>query len=151
MSENIMQWLKNAIGEPMQNPQKRTVLIVDDDPMIRQVLRLMLREAGFTLVGEAADGDEGLAACVRYKPDVVCLDINMPGSDGLSTLQKIKTDMPGTIVIMVTGDASAAVVRDAIAKGAAGYIVKPFNAAKVIGSIEAVLDAARRDASAPGG
>lgn len=123
----------------MQNPTKHTVLIVDDDPMIRQVLRLMLREFGYAVVGEAADGDEGLAACKRYKPEVVCLDINMPGSDGLSTLQAIKTEQPNTIVIMVTGDASATAVRESVAKGAAGYIVKPFNAAKVIDSIAATI------------
>jgi two-component system, chemotaxis family, chemotaxis protein CheY len=140
---------KTQPEKDMQRPLKRTVLIVDDDSMIRQVLRLMLREAGFILVGEAADGDEGLAACVRYKPDVVCLDINMPGTDGLSTLQKIKTERPGTIVIMVTGDASATAVKEAIAKGAAGYIVKPFNAAKVIGSIESLVEAAHRTAASP--
>jgi two-component system chemotaxis response regulator CheY len=68
----------------------------------------------------------------------------MPGTDGLTTLQNIKSELPRTIVIMVTGDASATVVRDAIAKGAAGYIVKPFNAAKVIDSIEATIKAAQR-------
>jgi two-component system, chemotaxis family, chemotaxis protein CheY len=128
----------------MQSPLNPSVLIVDDDPMIRQVLRLMLREAKFTVLADAADGDEGLAACMRFKPDVVCLDINMPGTDGLTTLQNIKSELPRTIVIMVTGDASATVVRDAIAKGAAGYIVKPFNAAKVIDSIEATIKAAQR-------
>lgn len=126
---------------PMQSPSNRTVLIVDDDSMIRQVLRLILREAQFTVVGDAADGNEGLAACKRYKPDVVCLDINMPGTDGLSTLQRIKIELPETIVIMVTGDASATTVREAITKGAAGYIVKPFNAAKVVDAIEATVKA----------
>lgn len=125
----------------MQSPSNRTVLIVDDDSMIRQVLRLILREAQFTVVGDAADGNEGLAACKRYKPDVVCLDINMPGTDGLSTLQRIKIELPETIVIMVTGDASATTVREAITKGAAGYIVKPFNAAKVVDAIEATVKA----------
>lgn len=76
---------------PMQSPSNRIVLTVDDDSMVRQVLRLIFREAPFTVVGDAADGDEGLAACKRYKPDVVCLDINMPGTGGLSTLQRIKT------------------------------------------------------------
>jgi len=128
---------------PMQSPSNRTVLIVDDDSMIRQVLRLILREAQFTVVGDAADGNEGLAACKRYKPDVVCLDINMPGTDGLSTLQRIKIELPETIVIMVTGDASATTVREAITKGAAGYIVKPFNAAKVVDAIEAAVKAVK--------
>lgn len=123
----------------MQDALKRSVLIVDDDPMIRQVLRLMLREFGYTVVGEADNGDEGLAACNRYKPDIVCLDINMPGTDGLTTLQMIREQQPGTIVIMVTGDASATVVKESIAKGAAGYILKPFNAAKVVDSIEAII------------
>ena len=132
----------------MQTPLKRTVLIVDDDPVIRQVLRLMLRESGFTVVGEAADGDEGLAACRHYKPEVVCLDINMPGTGGLATLQQIKSERPETIVIMVTGDASASAVKESIAKGAAGYIVKPFNAAKVIGSIEATISKAVQRANA---
>lgn len=109
--------------------------------MIRQVLRLILREAQFTVVGDAAEGDEGLAACKRYKPDVVCLDINMPGTDGLSTLQRIKIELPETIIIMLTGDASATSVREVIAKGAAGYIVKPFNAAKVVDTIESTVRA----------
>jgi two-component system chemotaxis response regulator CheY len=123
----------------MQDAVKRSVLIVDDDAMIRQVLRLMLREFGYRVVGEADNGDEGLAACNRYKPDIVCLDINMPGTDGLTTLKMIREQQPGTIVIMVTGDASATVVKESIANGAAGYILKPFNAAKVVDSIEAMV------------
>jgi two-component system chemotaxis response regulator CheY len=133
----------------MENPKKHTVLIVDDDPMIRQVLRLILRESGYQVVDEAADGAEGLTAFRRYKPEVVCLDINMPGSDGLAILQQIKSEHPNTIVIMVTGEASATAVRESIAKGAAGYIVKPFNAAKVIDSLANTIKAAQRVSSTP--
>lgn len=123
----------------MENPTKHSVLIVDDDAMIRQVLRLILRESNYDVVDDVGDGDEGLAACKRFKPEVVCLDVNMPGTDGLTTLQKIKAELPNTIVIMVTSDSSADVVKQSIANGAAGFVIKPFNPAKVISSIEATI------------
>lgn len=127
---------------------KHTVMIVDDDPIIRQVLRMILREAGYHVVHEAADGNEGLSAFQHCRPEVVCLDINMPGTDGFCLLEKIKTEQPGTIVIMVTGESSVDAVKESISKGAAGYIVKPFKAAKVIDSLDKTIKAAHRAASA---
>lgn len=116
-----------------------SIVIVDDDGMMRSVLRLILAEAGHEVVAEAGNGEAALAAIARHRPDAVCLDINMPGESGLEVLEKIRADHPGVAVIMITGDASADSVKDAVAKGARGYVLKPFNPARIFAALEACL------------
>lgn len=118
---------------------KGRVLIVDDNDMTRALLRGMLVTEGYQMAGEASNGEQGLEMALRLKPDIVCLDIQMPKSDGLAVLAAIRAQAPGTAVVMVTGSAERETVQAAIQGGAAGYIVKPFNSARVL----ATLDAAR--------
>jgi len=106
---------------------KPRVLVVDDDAMTRELLKLVLREEGFAVAGEAKDGETALAASEAHAPDLVCLDINMPGMDGLETLARLHDRNPGLPVVMVTGDATLSAVRRAVDRGAAGFIVKPFS------------------------
>ena len=137
----------------MKPDGKNSVVIIDDDALIREVLRLILREAGYEVVAEAGDGAAGLAAVARHRPAAVCLDINMPGESGLAVLEKIKAGHPDMPVIMITGDATAETVKDAIAKGARGYVLKPFNPARVFAAMEACLqppaDQGKPDGAAP--
>jgi DNA-binding NarL/FixJ family response regulator len=106
---------------------KPSVLIVDDDAMTRELLKLVLKEEGFAIAGEAKDGETALAASEARVPDLVCLDINMPGMGGLETLARLHERNPGLAVVMVTGDATLSAVRSAMDRGAAGFIVKPFS------------------------
>jgi two-component system, chemotaxis family, chemotaxis protein CheY len=108
------------------------ILIADDNAVMRAVLRTILRDEGFDVVAEAADGAAAIQMAKRLKPDIVCLDIVMPKSDGLQALQEIRTELPETLVLMISGNADRESVEAAISGGAFGYILKPFNSARVI-------------------
>ncbi len=101
------------------------VLIVDDDPVVRFGLSMMLRGAdGLTVVAEAGDGAEGVALAERHRPDVVLMDIRMPGTDGLTATETLRR-RPGApqVVVLTTFDADAHVLR-ALRAGAAGFLLK---------------------------
>jgi two-component system chemotaxis response regulator CheY len=121
--------------------RKRTVLVVDDDGMIRQMLRTILRQ-DFDVIGEAASGDNALSMIESLSPEVVCLDILMQKMDGIQTLEAIKANFPKTIVIMVSGSPTIETVQGALGKGAAGFIVKPFSAGKVMDTVKACINKA---------
>lgn len=76
-----------------------TVLVVDDDQLLRDTLKIILRAYDFEVCGEAADGEAALSLCCQHHPDVVLLDINMPGMDGLAALHAIRQEYPATRVI----------------------------------------------------
>lgn len=126
-------------------PPISRVLLVDDNDMTRTMLRGILVNAEYELAGEANNGEHGLEMALRLKPDIVCLDIQMPKADGLEVLRRIKQDLPQTAVVMVTANVERETVQTAIASGADGYIVKPFNSARVLDTIAAAL-AKRRGA-----
>jgi two-component system chemotaxis response regulator CheY len=111
---------------------KIRVVIVDDYDMTRSLLKIILRGEKFDIVGEATDGQAGVAMCLALKPDMVLLDVVMPVMNGIEALEKIHQALPKTLVMMVTGNDDHSVVNEAISKGASGYIVKPFNTASVI-------------------
>jgi two-component system chemotaxis response regulator CheY len=107
--------------------------------LIREVLKAILRSEGFKVVGEARDGEAGILQTDHLRPDVVCLDINMPGMSGLDALKVLREKFPDVRVVMITGDASTSTVRDAVTYGAAGYIIKPFNAKRVGAALRAAV------------
>jgi two-component system chemotaxis response regulator CheY len=119
--------------------RKRTVLIADDEPTIRFALRLMLRANDYDVIGEAGSGDKALEGCRQLKPELLLLDINMPGLDGLQVLDKLRQSQPNIRVIIISGDSTLDRVEQSLAKGASGFIVKPFNAEKVLSDIAAAL------------
>jgi len=125
--------------EKMDDEKKQRVLVVDDDTLMREVLKAILRSEGFAVAGEAMDGRAGIAQVEHRRPDAVCLDVNMPGISGLDTLKILREKFPGVRVVMITGDASMATVREAVSFGAVGYIIKPFNAGRVGDALRAAL------------
>ena len=106
--------------------RRLTIVIADDDPYLREVLRLLLRGDEYDVVGEAANGEVALDICRRLRPDVALLDINMPIKDGLTVLDELKAGKSPSRVVMMSGEATLDKVQLAVAKGAAGFIVKPF-------------------------
>ena len=124
----------------MTSKSNARVLVIDDDDMMRSLLRVILREDGFTVVGEAGNGEEGITLCKDLIPDLICLDVNMPGMSGLEALKLMRSQSPSVRVVMVTADASMATVREAVGHGASGYIVKPFNAKRVTDTLRQALD-----------
>lgn len=127
-----------VIGNNMSNEQVLKglkVLVVDDNDTTRAMLRGILRQEGAEVVGEAKDGATALIACKKFKPRLVCLDVLMPNSNGVEVLKEIRSELPGTLVLMVTGSVDRETVQAAIQNGANGYVVKPFNAARVVDAV----------------
>jgi len=104
----------------------KKVLIVDDEPDFCDALRDFLRRKGFE-VAIALSGEEALPAYMQEKPDVVLLDIRMPGMDGLKTLRELKVLDQGANVFMVTAIEDDEIVKRAMVEGALDYITKPVD------------------------
>jgi len=115
------------------------VVVVDDDTLMREVLKALLREAGYAVAGEARDGAAALGLIQRTRPDLVCLDVNMPGMTGIEVLKTVRAQHPDIRVVMITGDSSMNTVREAVGYGAVGFIVKPFKAARVVAAVRAAM------------
>ena len=102
-----------------------SVLLVDDHSLFRSGIRSLLqRHAEFAVVGEAADGVEGIKRAKQLQPDVVLLDLNMPGMSGVETLQLMRQDCPNTAIIMLTVSEDAQDLTVAMRAGACGYLIK---------------------------
>lgn len=115
------------------------VLIADDDRLTRSVLRLLLQEHLYTVIGEATDGEKAVEMCLGLKPDIAFLDIDMPKLTGHQAALQIKQDNSDIKVIMISALATASNVQQAMQAGASGFVVKPFNAIKVIEAIDLCL------------
>lgn len=122
----------------MQRFNKRVVL-VDDNEVIRMALRAILRQAGFNVVAEGRDGDAACELVERLQPDLVCLDVVMPKRNGLEALADLRERFPQVKVLMVTGQTDRESVGEMVRMGAAGIVVKPFNAARVVEMVERTL------------
>ncbi|MBK8524335.1 MAG: response regulator [Betaproteobacteria bacterium] len=118
------------------------VLIVDDNDLMRTLLRGMLRGEEYHVIGEARNGLQAVEAVQKLVPDIVCLDVMMPEMDGLEALQAMKQAKPDLVVVMITGNPSVENVQESIQGGAAGFIVKPFNTAKVLDTLKKAWSAA---------
>jgi two-component system nitrogen regulation response regulator NtrX len=121
---------------------KPRILVIDDESGIRDSMRRTLEYQGYQFVG-AATGQEGLALIERDPPDLVFLDIKMPGMDGLEVLDRIKAANPMVPVVMVSGHGTAQNAFDARDKGAAGFIEKPFSEPVLLERIEKELNLSR--------
>jgi two-component system, chemotaxis family, chemotaxis protein CheY len=128
----------------MTNTQKRSrVFIVDDNEVIRRLLSSIVRQdLRLEYVGQAPTGEAALQALKKTPADIVCLDVQMPGLDGVSVLEQMRKDFPDARVVMITGYATSDMVAKSRALGAAGFVIKPFNAAKVLETIQMAAGAA---------
>lgn len=119
--------------------QKRvSILIVEDNDMMRAILRSILRGEEYDVVGEARNGVIGVEMAERLKPDIVCMDVVMPEKNGLEAMSEIKAARPETEIVMITSNTDPDTVQESIMNGACGFIVKPFNAAKVLDTLTKV-------------
>ena len=118
---------------------KIRVLLADDHAVLRAGLRALLsREPDMEVVGEAASGSEALKKVEELQPDVVLMDISMPGMEGLEATAQIKQRAPGTKVLILTMHEDRRYLLPALKAGAAGYVVKRAADAELIGAIRAV-------------
>jgi CheY-like chemotaxis protein len=114
-----------------------SVLVVDDDVTVRAFCRSALQTAGFA-VREAASGDEGLGAYRSRPADLVLCDIEMPGRDGLGTINELRRAYYGVKVVAMSG--SDVMLEVAIALGAAGTLSKPFAMAELLSAVDRALE-----------
>lgn len=115
------------------------VLLVDDHPVVRQGLRTFLDlQEDITVVGEAADGASGVAAAEELTPDVVLLDLKMPGSDGLEALRGLRERGNPAKVLVITSFTEPAAVLPAVRAGAAGYVYKDIDPPALAAAIRSV-------------
>ena len=123
-------------------PQVRSLVLVDDSEDLRLLLRMaMERGQEFRVVGEAANGEAGLAAAIKCHPDVLLLDIAMPVMDGLQALPLIREQCPETIVVMLSAfGPKYGLQHQARLLGAHGYILKGARMEQVLVELRAILD-----------
>ena len=115
------------------------ILVVDDAAFMRMRCTKMLSDSGFE-VAEAADGNQALAKYREFKPDGVLLDITMPELDGLATLKELIKMDPGARVAMVTAMGQQSMVMEALKSGARDFIVKPFEAERVLAAVRKIME-----------
>ena len=118
--------------------KRQVLLIVDDDPLLRQVLRILLNDQYETM--SAKDGLEAIAIVRSRAVDLVLMDVNLPGTDGIKTLEMIKQIDNGIGVIMISASDDAEKAAASVKKGADGYITKPFDNDDLISTIKRYMD-----------
>ena len=101
------------------------LLLVDDHALFRQSLNVLLAANGYEVIGTAGNGYEALEAARRLRPDLILMDIEMPGCDGLTATRLIKAEMPDVTIVMLTVSAADEHLFAAIKSGAGGYLLKP--------------------------
>lgn len=101
-----------------------TLVLVDPQRLTREGLGRLLEESGFTVVGRAADGESAIGLVVRLAPDVVLIDVDLPGMSGIETTRRIRLEAPSTRVLIFTAVGDADHVCDSILAGACGYILR---------------------------
>lgn len=114
------------------------VLVVDDAAFMRMMLKDILSKAGHEIVGEAANGVEAVEKYKELKPDVVTMDITMPEMNGIDAIKEIRKFDPGATIIVCSAMGQQAMVIEAIQAGAKDFIVKPFQASRVIEAVQKV-------------
>jgi len=118
---------------------KQRILLVDDHEVVRIGLKsLLARHPQFEIVGEAASARESMEQTVALKPDVVIMDIRLPGTSGIEACEQIVNQFPGTKVIMLTSYAEDEMLFSAIRAGASGYILKQIGSDDLVKALEAV-------------
>lgn len=117
----------------------KRILIVDDAAFMRMMLKDILTKNGYDVCGEAANGQEAMDKYTELKPDLVTLDITMPEVDGIQALKGIKEKDPNAVCVMCSAMGQQAMVIEAIQSGAKDFIVKPFQAERVLEAVKKVI------------
>ncbi len=115
------------------------VLIVDDAAFMRMMIKDILQKNGYEVVGEAGNGVQAVELYKTHKPDLVTMDITMPEMDGIEAVKAIKAIEPNAKVIMCSAMGQQSMVMDAIKAGAKDFIVKPFQADRVLEAIKRII------------
>ncbi len=136
----IMPLLPNSRVVPFPDTKPRgRILLVDDALFMRLLLRSILDGAGHTVVGEASTGREAVSLFRLFRPDIVIMDVTMPGQDGLAAMEEILRSSPNAQVIICTGLQFRRTATEAITRGARDFITKPFIPQSILRAVDSVL------------
>ncbi len=128
------------MSESATGPQVIRLILADDHEIVRNGIRLVLEEQDdMEVVAEAADGEEAIRYTLGHKPDVLVLDLNMPGLSGLDAIPKVLDVSPDTAIVVLTMQAEPAFAREALRAGARGYVVKQSAASELVGAVRAIV------------
>ena len=130
------------------------IMLVDDSKLVRKKLSDILKEAGHTIINECDKGEDAIGAYNTYRPDIVTMDMNLPGMDGITAINHIRKIDPKARIVIISSDANEKTILEGIRSGAISYLVKPFKDDQVldiIGRIQAGLPGAAniKNASKP--
>lgn len=117
----------------------KNILICDDAAFMRMMIKDILTKNGYNIAGEAENGAKAVEKYNELKPDLVLIDITMPEMDGIQALKKIKETDPNASVIMCSAMGQQAMVIESIQSGAKDFIVKPFQADRVLEAVQKVV------------
>lgn len=117
-----------------------TLLIVDDSAIMRKNLQTLLSDAGHQVIGEASNGFEAIEVYERLRPELVTMDITMPGLDGVRAVQQIMARFPEARIIMVSAEHQKSLVYEALKSGARHYLTKPLRLVQLRDVLAQVLD-----------
>ena len=117
----------------------KNILIVDDAAFMRMMIKDILTKNGYNVAGEAENGAKAMEKYNELKPDLVLMDITMPEVDGIQALKNIKASDPNAKIIMCSAMEQQAMVIEAIQSGAKDFIVKPFQADRVLEAVKKVI------------
>lgn len=115
------------------------ILVVDDLKFMRDVIREILEEGGFTVAGEGMNGRDGYEMYHSLRPDAVLMDITMPGMDGIESLRRIRLEDPEACIVMCSALGEQRYVLKAITLGARDFIVKPFRPERIVSALRKAL------------
>jgi two-component system, chemotaxis family, chemotaxis protein CheY len=121
---------------------KKRVLVVDDAVVMRMMLKDILSKNGFEVVGEAQNGADAAEKYKSLRPDVVTMDMVMPGVDGIGAVKLIVAEDPGAKIVMCTSMGQESLLQEAMDAGASAKVTKPFRPAEILEVINKVLDGA---------
>ncbi len=130
-----------------KNGQPIKVVVVDDVFIDRRIMTQILRSAGFNVVGEAENGEQGLVMVENEKPQLVVLDYVMPKMNGMTVLKNLKKRYPNIPVIMQTSESDKELAIHLIKEGANDYIVKPLDRMVVLEKLKKMVDAINQSSS----
>jgi two-component system chemotaxis response regulator CheY len=114
----------------------KRVLIVDDSAFMRKMILSNLSKYGYTLAGEAGNGEDAVSAYVECRPDIVTLDITMPVLDGIGALKEILEVDPKAICVIISALGQDVLINEALQRGAKGFVIKPFNGRQLVDALE---------------
>ena len=116
------------------------IVIADDHGSLRDLLRVAFELEDIAVVGETGNGDDALRVVAEVDPDVVLMDVTMPGLDGITATRMIRERHPGTLVVILTMHDDAGLVVDAVRAGAAAYLTKGYDVAEVVQTVRALAE-----------